>query len=170
MWEELLKIFSHPSLGDGRSRGMASNQTLHGISDTQGMLTAGKTYWLLSMMSWNCFLNYWPFKSGIHQWLVVQGSLFIQISGHSPIKILKVLNMSKLRDNFCIYWCECYMSLRHLGLKCPVTKFGQQKPCSLPSQRANNGEIWCFLCCQPEHAVEQIFWDAMMLKWQSAAL
>ena len=35
-----------------------------------------------------------------------QGFLFTQISGHSPIEILKVLNISKLQDNFCIYWCE----------------------------------------------------------------
>ena len=55
--------------------------------------------------------------------------LFTQISGHSPIKILKVLNISKLQDNFSIYWCEFCMPLIHMRSKCPVTKFGQQKPC-----------------------------------------
>ena len=61
-----------------------------------------------------------------------QGFLFTQISGHSPIKILKALNISKLQDNFCIYWCEFYMLLVHLRSKCPVTcvtKVGRQKPC-----------------------------------------
>ena len=32
-----------------------------------------------------------------------QGFLFTQISGHGPIKILKVQNISKLQD-FSIYW------------------------------------------------------------------
>ena len=57
-----------------------------------------------------------------------QGFLFTQVLGHSLIKILKVLDISKLQDNFCIYWCEFYMPLVHLRSKCPVTKFGQQKP------------------------------------------
>ena len=37
--------------------------------------------------------------------------LFTQISGHVPIKILEVLNISKLQDNFCIYWCEFHLHL-----------------------------------------------------------
>ena len=53
-----------------------------------------------------------------------------QILRHSPIKCLKVLHISKLYDNFCIYWCELYMPLVHWRWKCPVTKFGQQKPWS----------------------------------------
>ena len=37
-----------------------------------------------------------------------------------------------------------------------------------PSQKASNMELWCFLCCQPEQAVEQTIelraiWDAMTL-------
>ena len=63
-----------------------------------------------------------------HYWFRLQGFLFTQISGHSPIKILKVLNISKLQDNFSIYWCGFYMPLVHLKSKCPVTKFSQQKP------------------------------------------
>ena len=59
-----------------------------------------------------------------------QGFLFTQISGHSPIKILKVRNISKLQDNFSIYWCWFYMPLVHLKSKCPVTKFSHQKPCA----------------------------------------
>ena len=58
-----------------------------------------------------------------------QGFLLTQISGHSPIKILEVLNISKLQDNFCIYWCEFHMPLIHMRSKFPVTKFGQQTPC-----------------------------------------
>ena len=58
----------------------------------------------------------------------MQGFLFTQISGHSPIKILKVRNILKLQDNFSIYWCWFYMPLVHLKSKCPVTKFSQQKP------------------------------------------
>ena len=50
-----------------------------------------------------------------------------QISGHSPIKILKVQNISKLQDNFCIYQCELYMPFVHLRSKCPETKFVQEK-------------------------------------------
>ena len=37
--------------------------------------------------------------------------LFTPVSGHSPIKILKVLNISKLQDNFCIYLYVFHMSL-----------------------------------------------------------
>ena len=64
----------------------------------------------------------------IHVW----PKIFIgtQILRHSPIKCLKVLHVFKLYDNFCIYWCELYMPLVHWRWKCPVTKFGQQKPWS----------------------------------------
>ena len=58
-----------------------------------------------------------------------QGLLFTQISGHSPIKILKVLNILKLQDNFSVHWYEFFTPLVHLRPKCPVTKFGQQNPC-----------------------------------------
>ena len=57
----------------------------------------------------------------------LQGFLFTQISGHSPIKILKIRNISKLQGNFSIYWCWFYMPLVHLKWKCPGTKFSQQK-------------------------------------------
>ena len=60
---------------------------------------------------------------------LIQGFLFTQISGHSPIKIMEVLNIFQLQDNFSIYWYEFFMPLVHLRPKCPVTKFGQQKPC-----------------------------------------
>ena len=59
-----------------------------------------------------------------------QGFLFTQILEYSPIKILKVLNIYKLKDDFCIYWCEFHMPLIHMRTrsKYPVTKFYQQKP------------------------------------------
>ena len=65
----------------------------------------------------------------VQYWL--QGFLFTQISGHSPIKILKILNISKLQDNFHIYLCEFHMPFMRMRSKCPVTKFGQQKPWAL---------------------------------------
>ena len=55
--------------------------------------------------------------------------LFTQFSGQCPIKILGVLNISELQDNVCIYWCEFHMPLIHMRSNCPITKFGQQKPC-----------------------------------------
>ena len=57
------------------------------------------------------------------------GFLCTRISGYSPFKILKVLHISKVRDNFCIYWCEFHICLSkvHLRSKCPVTKFGPAK-------------------------------------------
>ena len=61
--------------------------------------------------------------------MIFQGFLFTQISGHSLIKILEVLAISKLQDNFCIYLCEFYMPFMHMRPKCPCTKFEQQKPC-----------------------------------------
>ena len=60
--------------------------------------------------------------------------LFTQISGHVPIKILEVLNISKLQDNFCIYIdvnfiCIWFIMFIPIKSNCPVTKFSQQKPC-----------------------------------------
>ena len=99
---------------------------------------------------------YWPGYHGITR--LQQGFLFTQISGHSLIKILKVLNISKLQVNFCIYLCEFYMPLVRLRSKCPVTKFGQQNPC-YRNQTVNT--------LRPEqngyHVVEDIF----MSEWWS---
>ena len=64
----------------------------------------------------------------------VRDFLFTQISGHSPIKNLEVLNISELED-FCIYWCQSYMPLTHMRSKSPVTKFGQQKFCRVCLER-----------------------------------
>ena len=50
--------------------------------------------------SWGIILMW---RVHFNQWgRVIQGFLFTQIPEHSPIKILKVLNISKLQDNFCI--------------------------------------------------------------------
>ena len=66
-----------------------------------------------------CSLLRWIFAS----WMIqTQGFLFTQISGHSPIKMLEVLNNSELQDNFLIY--IFHMSLIHMKSKCPATKFG----------------------------------------------
>ena len=56
----------------------------------------------------------------------LQGFLFTQIIGHSPIKILKVLNIFKLQDNMYVCFCEFYMPLVQLRSKCPVAKLGRQ--------------------------------------------
>ena len=91
-------------------------------------LTPGQCHWIRLIISQR-WLRWW-LVAGRQQAITWanQGFLFTQISGHSPIKILKVLNISKLQDNFCIYWCEFCMPLVHLRSECPVTKFGQQKP------------------------------------------
>ena len=44
-----------------------------------------------------------------------QGFLFTQISWHSPIKILKVPNISKLQDNFYIYQCLPFYIINEVG-------------------------------------------------------
>ena len=77
---------------------------------------SGKLY--INIIQWN------PIRFPHHRVF-----LLTQISGHSPIKILEVPNISNLQDNFCIYWCEFCMPLMHMRSKCPVTKFGQPKPC-----------------------------------------
>ena len=58
-----------------------------------------------------------------------QGFLSTRISGYSLIKIVKVLNIYNLKDNFFLYWCVFYMPWVHSRSKCFVTKFGQQKLC-----------------------------------------
>ena len=45
------------------------------------------------------------------------GFLFTQVSGRSLDKMLKVLDISKLQDNFYVYWCEIYMPSVHLRSK-----------------------------------------------------
>ena len=40
--------------------------------------------------------------------------------GHSPNKVLKVPNIPKFQDMFCLYRCEFYMPLRHIRSKCPT--------------------------------------------------
>ena len=79
---------------------------------------------------WNFRCN---FQTNLSDWWLrhlLQGFLFTQISGHSLIKILKILTISKPQDNFSTHLCEFYMLLIHMRSKCPVTKFDQQKPCS----------------------------------------
>ena len=71
------------------------------------------------------------------------GLLFTHISGHKRIQILKVLNMSKRKDNFCIYWFEIYMPLVQLKSKYPVIKFGQQKPFMSTKNDALFGQECC---------------------------
>ena len=46
------------------------------------------------ILMWRVHFNHWG--------RVIQGFLFTQIPEHNPSEILKVLNISKLQDNFCI--------------------------------------------------------------------
>ena len=59
-------------------------------------------------------MKYWPeypinfdkaynTQSATKEYMGSQEFLFTQISGHIPVKILKVLNISKLHENFSIY-------------------------------------------------------------------
>ena len=83
-----------------------------------------------------------------------QGFLFTQISGHSLIKILEVLNISELQDN--LYdWCEFHMPLTHIRSKCPVTKFGQQKSWNISKMLAilfRPQYVKCIIYLHPLHA------------------
>ena len=105
---------------------------------------------------------------------ITQGFLFTQISGHSLIKILKVLNISKLQDNFCIYWCEFYMLLVRLRSKCPVIKFGQQKPCHwhglLEVLSQYSHEYWVIWCWVRVLMFPVVWVRVRVLKWSTGVL
>ena len=78
----------------------------------------------LNISIWICkiriILSYLTIFVIILKLLTTYNRDFFFYLGHSPIKVLKVLNISKFQDMFCLYRCEFYMPLRHIRSKCPT--------------------------------------------------
>ena len=64
-----------------------------------------------------------------HKWS--QGYISTQIWGHRPIKIVEVMNISKLQDNYSIYRCEFHMPLIYVGSNALLQNLASKNPGSL---------------------------------------
>ena len=119
------------------------------------------------IMLWKYFPHRWPFVRAIHQ----------RASSHlscDRLVIMEITTRYWLQNPCAIcsitWWYHAVETLTALLALCegnpPVTTGG------FPSQRASNVDLWYFLCCKPEQAVEQtvITQDITWASWHLKSL